>query len=93
MEDCFQVDVLYSELIDAVGSKHPGESRHETALRYIREAEERTGSSLRSYDIKKPNGQLLVAGDLEPGQSFVVVYDDGQFHMLEIEGEGQWINY
>ena len=29
----------YHELLFAVGKKHPGESRHETALRYIQEAE------------------------------------------------------
>jgi hypothetical protein len=29
----------YEELIYAVASKWPGESRHETALRYIRERE------------------------------------------------------
>ena len=31
----------YDELIYAVGEKWPGESRHETALRYIRQAETR----------------------------------------------------
>jgi len=30
---------LYDELIYAVASKHEGETRHETALRYIRERE------------------------------------------------------
>ena len=30
----------YNELIMAVGNKYPNESRHETALRYIRQAEE-----------------------------------------------------
>lgn len=30
---------LYSELLFAVESKFPGESRHQTALRYIKEAE------------------------------------------------------
>lgn len=30
---------LYSELLMAVESKYPGESRHETALRYIRSQE------------------------------------------------------
>ena len=30
---------LYAELIYAVASKFPGETRHETALRYIRNAE------------------------------------------------------
>lgn len=30
---------MYHELVEAVGNKHPGESRHETALRYIRSAE------------------------------------------------------
>jgi hypothetical protein len=29
----------YNELIMAVENKYPGETRHETALRYIREAE------------------------------------------------------
>jgi hypothetical protein len=32
-------DALYEELLYAVGNKYPGESRHETALRYIRQAE------------------------------------------------------
>ena len=30
---------LYNELIFAVATKHPGETRHETALRYITRAE------------------------------------------------------
>ena len=29
----------YSELINAVESKHPNETRHQTALRYIKERE------------------------------------------------------
>lgn len=33
----------YYELLYAVEKKHPGETRHETALRYIREAEAHTG--------------------------------------------------
>ena len=33
----------YMELLHAVESKHPGESRHETALRYIRKAEQHDG--------------------------------------------------
>lgn len=32
----------YNELLMAVGKKFPGESRHETALRYIREAESKS---------------------------------------------------
>ena len=32
----------YNELLYAVASKHEGETRHETALRYIRERENRT---------------------------------------------------
>lgn len=35
-----ELDTLYHELIMAVGQKFMGESRHETALRYIKEAEE-----------------------------------------------------
>lgn len=32
-------DEQYNELLMAVGKKYPGETRHETALRYIRQAE------------------------------------------------------
>lgn len=39
------VSELYHELLNAVGRVFPGESRHETALRYIREAEKRAGES------------------------------------------------
>jgi hypothetical protein len=35
------VDAKYQELLYAVACKYPGESRHETALRYIRERESR----------------------------------------------------
>jgi hypothetical protein len=34
---------LYHELLYQVGNKYPGESRHETALRYIRQAEQPRG--------------------------------------------------
>jgi hypothetical protein len=33
-------DDKYDELLFAVGNKYPGETRHETALRYIRQAEQ-----------------------------------------------------
>jgi hypothetical protein len=32
--------VLYNELLYTVGKKYPGETRHQTALRYLRRAEE-----------------------------------------------------
>lgn len=35
---------IYNELLYAVASKHEGETRHETALRYIRERESRESS-------------------------------------------------
>ena len=37
--DAIQATERYQELIMAVGNKHDGETRHETALRYILEAE------------------------------------------------------
>jgi len=37
------VDEKYNELILAVGNKHEGETRHQTALRYIKQAEESVG--------------------------------------------------
>ncbi len=36
-----EVSLKYNELLYAVARKFPGESRHETALRYIRDAERR----------------------------------------------------
>lgn len=36
---------LYNELIMAVGNKYPDESRHQTALRYIQNAEQSSGQS------------------------------------------------
>jgi hypothetical protein len=37
-----ELEKKYYELLYAVAQKYPGESRHETVLRYIREREERT---------------------------------------------------
>ena len=39
VESRTDVSVKYQELLYAVETKHPGETRHETALRYIRQAE------------------------------------------------------
>ena len=41
---------LYKELIYAVASKFPGESRHQTALRYIRNAEKGSGNATMQED-------------------------------------------
>lgn len=38
-QECDRIRTLYNELILAVSMKHDGETRHETALRYIRERE------------------------------------------------------
>lgn len=40
--DLWAVREAYNELIMAVGKKHPGETRHQTALRYIQQAERPT---------------------------------------------------
>jgi len=40
-----EVSERYNELLYAVAQKFPGESRHETALRYIREAERHDGEA------------------------------------------------
>jgi hypothetical protein len=40
LEVCYdEISKLYNELIHAVCKKYPNESRHETALRYIKQAE------------------------------------------------------
>lgn len=38
------INKLYNELIMAVSRKFPNESRHETALRYIKEREQKTST-------------------------------------------------
>jgi len=45
--DSYQVQIatLYNELLFSVERCFPGESRHQTALRYIREAEARASQS------------------------------------------------
>ena len=48
----------YDELIYAVATKHEGETRHQTALRYIREAESRPSGG--------PSVAALTAGEETP---------------------------
>ena len=43
MEDLKKTRALYNQLLYAVGTKYPDETRHETALRYITEAESHDG--------------------------------------------------
>ena len=43
-------EMAYHELIYAVSEKYPGETRHETALRYIREAEKSAGPEKEDRD-------------------------------------------
>ena len=42
---CLELERDYHELILAVGNKWPNETRHQTALRYIRQAEEPRGEA------------------------------------------------
>lgn len=48
---------LYNELLMAVGSKYEGETRHETALRYIREREGNVGLCCGRKDAQKEAGK------------------------------------
>lgn len=43
---------LYRELLMAVGQKHPGETRHETALRYITQAERQSTTADQATEVK-----------------------------------------
>ena len=44
-------DDLYNELLFAVGNKYPNETRHQTALRYILQAEK--GDEKAAHGIKE----------------------------------------
>ena len=50
----------YNELLSAVGNKYPNETRHATALRYIRRAEEPSECGAMA---KVPNAKLRGATD------------------------------
>lgn len=52
----------YMELIMAVGSKFPGETRHETALRYIKERET---SGVCSATIEQVNSKFSISVNLK----------------------------
>ena len=52
--DTDSVKDLYYELLYAVGKKYPGESRHETALRYILAAE--AGSNIAGCEKSNEEG-------------------------------------
>jgi len=57
----------YHELIMEVGNKHSGETRHETALRYIRQAENNTKIDSAKVDIasiKKINLEMNKWGNM-----------------------------
>ena len=45
---------LYNELIMAVGNKYKGGTRHETALKYIKRAEEVNGLSASQVVVEEP---------------------------------------
>ena len=44
-EELSRLREAYNELLYSVSTKYPDESRHETALRYIRQAEQRTDTA------------------------------------------------
>jgi hypothetical protein len=49
-------ETKYHELLYAVGNKHAGESRHETALRYIRQAEQSHGPVSAGWALSRRSG-------------------------------------
>ena len=51
---------LYEELLFAVGNKYPGETRHQTALRYIQQAE---ASRICASQCEGPNCAVIRRGD------------------------------
>ena len=54
----------YNELLYAVGSKHRDETRHETALRYIKQAERSVSTGQQS--VSGPNGALSGLPEASP---------------------------
>jgi hypothetical protein len=60
-----KLQAQYSDLIMSVGMKHPGESRHDTAKRYILNAENGSGEAveaIKSAQGKGIKGPLVYQG-------------------------------
>lgn len=51
--DYRQLAAKYDELLSAVGQKWPNETRHETALRYIRAAKSMANAMLPKQEVAK----------------------------------------
>lgn len=49
-----RIQMLYNELIMGVARKWPGETRHQTALRYIQEAERKPQAASQSASTLRP---------------------------------------
>jgi hypothetical protein len=45
---------LYADLLMQIGNKHPDETRHQTALRYLRNAEKPSGQFAAPKEATKP---------------------------------------
>lgn len=61
-EKASETERLYNELLYAVSMKHGGETRHETALRYIRERERDSGSDRNGGDADAAPGVASQSG-------------------------------
>jgi uncharacterized protein YjiS (DUF1127 family) len=55
LQEMSSIRALYDELIMAVARKFPGESRHQTALKYIREIENRAVWNETASEPKLPS--------------------------------------
>jgi hypothetical protein len=53
MDESKDIEAKYYELLYAVETKIPNESRHQTALRYIKERENKPSYSRAKKEIKK----------------------------------------
>lgn len=64
----------FDQLIGAVESKYEGETRFDTALRYIREAEQSEGPAAVQVDREEPNGDYVKVFHIEGAPPFISGY-------------------
>lgn len=60
-----------NELLMAVERKFPGESRHQTALRYIREAESRASQPSAPMEARRQEGFVALSDEIERQLNYV----------------------
>jgi hypothetical protein len=84
-------EALYNELLYAVAKKYPGESRHDTALRYIRDRETLPMTTGAIDDLKARLAEALIElNGVSPIETCARCGEQDRRHRMMIEEGDEW---